>query len=1063
MFTKHVHKLFVYVSKTCPSLTKPTEKLVVVTPINKDKKVRFSEPVTSSSNIPKQTDSLKTKYSNKPLLTSTGVNTTTNASGSKPTGNTKNNRISQSSSSTNKVEDQSRSVKSRKNKKNHVVKTESNDHVMQSMLNVNSKSICVICNECLFDANHDKCVLDFIHDVNVLAKSKRANRNNKNSQVWKPTGKVFTKIGYKWKPTGRTFTIVGNKCPLTRITSTKVVPTKETTNKSVLTPTQGIIVYSRRSKARKVVIQIVLWYLDSAYSKHMTGNRSQLINFVSKFLGTVRFGNDHIAKIMGYGDYQMGNVTISRVYYVEGLGHNLFFVGQFCDFNLEVAFRKHTCFIRDLDGVDLLKGSKGSNLYTLSMENLFLSSPICLLSKASKTKSWLWHRRLSYLNFDYITSLAKHGLVQGLPKLKYQKDHLCSACALEVVATACYTQNKSLIRKHQNKTPYELLHDRKHDLSYLHVFGALCYPTNDCEDLGPKPKLLTPGTISSGLMQNIPSSTSCVSPTKKDWEILFQPMFDEYLNPPLCVDLYVPVVIAPELIVSTGSPSSTIIDQDAPSTSTSQTNQETQSLVISLGVEKADYDIEVGHMDNNPYVNFLIPEPSYEESSSQVKLDKLGGVLKNKACLVARGYCQEEGIDFKESFALIPRLEAIRIFIAFAAHMNMVVYQMDVKTAFLNGILREEVKLDKLGGVLKNKARLVARGYRQEEGIDFKESFALIARLEAIRIFIAFAAHMNMVVYQMDVKTAFLNGILREEVKLDKLGGVLKNKARLVARGYRQEEGIDFKESFALIARLEAIRIFIAFAAHMNMVVYQMDVKTAFLNGILREEVYVSQPDGFVDPENPNHVYKLKKALYGLKQAPQAWREGKDILLLTAHTVRLVLQLTTHRVSLVLQLTSHRPSGAFGSVFNGLQGRLACCLTAPTGRLDKPPKNEDGAWYAKIRLIDPDGEEFTKTLQSIPTTRNASKENVQVSLTWTLLDTLRESYSLLDRLIRLIATTERGFSAMKMFKTRLRNKMANKFLADSLVVHTEKEIAETFDSKSIIDVFKNLKGRRAEL
>ncbi|GKA63123.1 retrovirus-related pol polyprotein from transposon TNT 1-94 [Tanacetum coccineum] len=111
------------------------------------------------------------------------------------------------------------------------------------------------------------------------------------------------------------------------------------------------------------------------------------------------------------------------------------------------------------------------------------------------------------------------------------------------------------------------------------------------------------------------------------------------------------------------------------------------------------------------------------------------------------------------------------------------------------------------------------------------------------------------------------------KVKLDELGGILKNKARLVARGYRQEEGIDFEESFAPVARLEAIRIFLAFAAHMNMVVYQMDVKTTFLNGNLREEVYVSQPDGFVDPDNPNHVYKLKKALYGLKQALRAWQE----------------------------------------------------------------------------------------------------------------------------------------------------------------------------------------------
>nr|GEY88552.1 retrovirus-related Pol polyprotein from transposon TNT 1-94 [Tanacetum cinerariifolium] len=109
------------------------------------------------------------------------------------------------------------------------------------------------------------------------------------------------------------------------------------------------------------------------------------------------------------------------------------------------------------------------------------------------------------------------------------------------------------------------------------------------------------------------------------------------------------------------------------------------------------------------------------------------------------------------------------------------------------------------------------------------------------------------------------------KVKIDELGRFLNNKARLVARGYRQEEGIDFEQSFALVARLQAIRIFLAYVAHKNMAVYQMDVKNAFLNGNLREEVYVSQPDGFVDQDNPNHVYKLKKALYGLKQAPGAW------------------------------------------------------------------------------------------------------------------------------------------------------------------------------------------------
>ncbi|GKE62213.1 retrovirus-related pol polyprotein from transposon TNT 1-94 [Tanacetum coccineum] len=133
---------------------------------------------------------------------------------------------------------------------------------------------------------------------------------------------------------------------------------------------------------------------------------------------------------MGYGDYQLGNVIISRVYYVEGLRHNLFFVGQFFDADLEVAFWKNTCFIRNLEGVNILSGSQDTNLYIISLDDILKSSLICLLSKASKTKSWLWHRQLSHLNFDTSNKLAKDGLARGIPRLKFQKDHLCSACAL---------------------------------------------------------------------------------------------------------------------------------------------------------------------------------------------------------------------------------------------------------------------------------------------------------------------------------------------------------------------------------------------------------------------------------------------------------------------------------------------------------------------------------------------------------------------------------------------------------------------------------------------------------
>nr|GFA27747.1 integrase, catalytic region, zinc finger, CCHC-type, peptidase aspartic, catalytic [Tanacetum cinerariifolium] len=160
----------------------------------------------------------------------------------------------------------------------------------------------------------------------------------------------------------------------------------------------------------------------------MTGDRSRLLNFMKKFIGTVRFGNDHFGAIMGYGDYVVGENVISRVYHVEGLGHNLFSVGQFCDSDLEVAFRKHSCYVRDTDGVHLIKGSRGSNLYTISVEDMMKSSLICLLSKAFKNKSWLWHRRLNHLNFGTINDLARKDLVRGLPRLKFEKDHLCSAC-----------------------------------------------------------------------------------------------------------------------------------------------------------------------------------------------------------------------------------------------------------------------------------------------------------------------------------------------------------------------------------------------------------------------------------------------------------------------------------------------------------------------------------------------------------------------------------------------------------------------------------------------------------
>nr|GFA70965.1 integrase, catalytic region, zinc finger, CCHC-type, peptidase aspartic, catalytic [Tanacetum cinerariifolium] len=160
------------------------------------------------------------------------------------------------------------------------------------------------------------------------------------------------------------------------------------------------------------IVQLYLRIIDSGCLKHMTGNRALWTNFVEKFLGTVRFGNNDFTVIAGYGDVIIGSMTIKKVYYVEGLGHNLFSVGQFCVKGLEVAFRKSTCFVRNEDGVDLLTGDRSSNLYTIALNEFASNSSTCLLAKACSSQSWLWNQRLSHLNFVTINNLVKNNLVQ---------------------------------------------------------------------------------------------------------------------------------------------------------------------------------------------------------------------------------------------------------------------------------------------------------------------------------------------------------------------------------------------------------------------------------------------------------------------------------------------------------------------------------------------------------------------------------------------------------------------------------------------------------------------------
>ncbi|GJS79951.1 retrovirus-related pol polyprotein from transposon TNT 1-94 [Tanacetum coccineum] len=362
-YTKHSQELLEYVIGTCPKALNTRDNKHASTSLPKKKQVTFEEQYAmSKSNTHKPVEQLNCQKTNVLVPYFTGVNSCIDASRSQPRNNTKKNRILPAKSvNMKKAEEQPRTIKSSLKTTNRVDSSISSKH---TVINSNSHSVCQTCNKRLISDNHDMCVVTYLYSVNASLSVKNVVRKVK--QVWKP-------------------------------------------------------------KQVKQVVQIFLWYLDSGCSKHMAGDRSRLRNFVKKFIGTVRFWNDHFGAIMGYGDYVISESVISRVYYVEGLGHNLFSVGQFCDSDLEVAFRKHSCYVRDTDGVELIKGSRGSNLYTISIEDMLKSSPICLLSKASKNKSWLWHRRLNHLNFGTINDLARKDLVRGLPRLKFEKDHLCSA------------------------------------------------------------------------------------------------------------------------------------------------------------------------------------------------------------------------------------------------------------------------------------------------------------------------------------------------------------------------------------------------------------------------------------------------------------------------------------------------------------------------------------------------------------------------------------------------------------------------------------------------------------
>ncbi|GJR50697.1 retrovirus-related pol polyprotein from transposon TNT 1-94 [Tanacetum coccineum] len=633
-YTKVIQDLLSHISRSCPSINNCGPQLIEVIPRKKDKKVRFAESLTSTENT--KPDSTSNIVSNKRVLHSTGVRLSTSASGSQPSGNTKNDRILQtpSSNSKNKVEAHPRNVKSSLNKRNGTVNVNGSAVVQNLKKQDNSDYVCIHRDDCMSSDN--LCVSNSMNDVKFCAKPKK---NKSKKDIWKPTGKVFTQIGYIWRPTGRTFTIVGNACPLTRITTTNEVPSRNPIALDSESPKPEVkLVYSRKPRKNKITESVS----KTKVLKPLSANKQE----PSKSWGSTK-----------------------------------------------------------------------TNIPSTSLNE-------CRLSKSSSGKS----------------------------SMKPHKPNL-----------------RSPIKKNL------LLH--------------------------------------SGSM----------------WANAFVASVNGKKFHPRIVDDF-----------------SRIYMED-------------------------NHDIEVAHMGNDPYFGIPIPEVTSDQSSSSVIIHTI---------VPPDHHISEHNSKWTKDHPLENIIGALDrpVSTRLQLHEQALFCYYD---AFLTSV----------------------------EPKNYKEALTQACWIEAMQEELHEFERLEVWELVPPPDKAFVISLKWiYKVKLDELGGILKNKARLVARGYRQEEGIDFEESFAPVARLEAIRIFLAFAAHMNMVIYQMDVKTAFLNGNLREEVYVSQPDGFVDPDKPNHVYKLKRAWYDMLSSflisndfskgsvdPTLFirREGNDLILVQIYVDDIIFAAST--------------------------------------------------------------------------------------------------------------------------------------------------------------------------
>nr|GEX06745.1 hypothetical protein [Tanacetum cinerariifolium] len=764
--------------------------------------------------------------------------------------NTKHDRVpsaSKSSRSKNKeaeVEEHHRNLLFSKNNKH--ISSACNNIKIDSQ-DVISKVVYAMCKQCLISVNHDVCLRNYVNGKKSCGKKQMEKVSVKeNQKKYQPKGTKPKKVGtlkrlvtpkprkpkflLRWSPTGKLFDQEG-----------KLVASSESESQSDCSNGD-----------------------NACTSNAMEPKIKRFINSTS-FLDR----NDHVAVIMGFGDLQWGNILITRVYFVKGLRHNLFSVGQFCDSDLEVAFRRNACFVRNLKGVDLLNEDRSTNPYTINLHEMASASPICLpkfkynkehlspsreqgkIKRAShppkpvpnsRQRLHLLHMDLcgpmriasingkryvlvivdDYSRYTWVHFLRSKDEAPENQVLKEYFDFFGISHQMSSVRTP--QQNEVVERRNQTLVDAArtmLIFSCAPLFLWAEAIATACF-TQNCSIIHRRFNK-TPYELINGIKSDMSFlhvfGALCYRKNdredigkldaKGELDLLFEAMYDDYIGGQWSATSRTVLPAQEPQVRHTSMESTTIAD-----TALNPTNSSSHATNILISSQDVAELYSNAMVDRNTFVNpFANSSTSAAESSSSQNVDP------SNMHTFYQPYPHE--FQWTKDHPL----------------------EQNVKEA-----MADPAWIDSM----------------QEELLQFKR----------LNVWVLVLAPDN--ISPLTLKWLFKN-------KHDEEQTVIRNKCRLVVRGYRKEEGIDFEESFAPVAKMEAIRIFLAYTAHKSFTVFQMDVKTAFLHGSLKEDVYVCQPEGFIDAYHSSHVYKLKKALYGLKQALRAWYDELSTFLLQDH------------------------------------------------------------------------------------------------------------------------------------------------------------------------------------